>query len=119
MAGSPGSWLRRRVHILARVVEEEPWSVSDPVEDQDECEETSLESLRSQTDEVLATLSRREAQAIELRFGLDDGVSKTLKDAGGVMGISAERVRQLEVAALRKLREPSRRTLLQRPSPSS
>ena len=61
---------------------------------------------------ALGTLSEREAQAMTLRFGLDDGTSKTLKWAGQIMGLSAERVRQLEVAALRKLREPGRRMLL-------
>ena len=110
MAGSTSDWLRRRSHILVRVVDEEPWSPDDPVDD-----ETSLESLQSQVTSALATLTEREAEAIELRFGLDDGTSKTLKEAGAVMGISESRVRQLEAAGLVKLREPSRRALLPRP----
>ena len=61
---------------------------------------------------ALGTLKGREAEAIRLRFGLDDGRSKTLTQAGEVMGISGERVRQLEAAALRKLREPEPRRLL-------
>ena len=114
MAGTTGARLRRKVHILLRVVDEEPWSADDPVDD-----ETSLESLQSQVASALAALTERESEAIELRFGLDDGVSKTLKDAGLVMGLSAERVRQLEVAALQRLREPSRRALLPRSLVSS
>ena len=114
MAGSPGAWLRRRTHILVRVVDGEEWSASDLVDD-----ETSLEAIQGQVVRALETLTERESQAIELRFGLDNGVPKTLKDAGAVMGLSAERVRQLEVVALRKLREPSRRTLLPRSLVSS
>ncbi len=78
-----------------------------------------MESLQGPVGTALATLTEREAQAIEPRFGLDDGVSKTLREAGVVMGVTGSRVRQLEAAALRKLRQPSRRTLLPRPSSSS
>ena len=84
------------------------------VEDRDEYEVASLESLRAQIDEVIETLSEREQQAMRLRFGLTDGRSRTLKEAGQAMGVTAERVRQLEAAALDKLRDPTRQGLLPR-----
>ena len=66
---------------------------------------------------MLETLTEREARAITLRFGLDDGRSKTLMEAGNVMGVTGERVRQLEAVALQKLRESTRLTLLPRALP--
>ena len=82
------------------------------VEDRDKYEVTSLESLRAQIDEVIETLSEREQQAMRLRFGLTDGRSRTLKESGQVMCVTAERVRQLEAAALEKFRDPTRQGLL-------
>ena len=78
MADNSRSWLRRRVHILLRALAGEYSHLGDFVEDQDEYEMTSLESLEVQINEVLGTLTEREASAITLRFGLDDGQSKTL-----------------------------------------
>ena len=112
MAASPGQWLRQRVYILVKVVDEGQWHSGDLVDDQDEYQMGSQETLKTRVDGALATLSEREAWALQLRFGLDDGSSKTLKEAGLTIGVSGERVRQLEVAALTKLRVPARRTLL-------
>ena len=115
MASSPRSWLRKRVHALLRALGQEYSGLGDFVEDEDKYEVGSLESLEARIDGVLRTLSEREAEAIRLRFGLDDGRSRTLMEAGQVMGVTGERVRQLEAAALRRLREPERRTMLPQP----
>lgn len=64
--------------------------------------------LASSLDEVLNTLTDREAKALKLRFGLEDGESKTLEDVANQFGVSRERLRQIEAKALRKLRHPSR-----------
>lgn len=64
--------------------------------------------LRAQIDEVLGTLSEREAQVLKLRYGLTDGKSHTLEDVGLTFGITRERIRQIEAKALRKLRHPTR-----------
>ena len=112
MKKSPGPWLKRRVQNFLRAVGEEYSRLGDFVEDRDAYKADSIESLDLLIEGVLGTLIDREAQAIKLRFGLDDGRSKTLTLAGEVMGISGERVRQLEAVALRKLREPERRRLL-------
>lgn len=61
-------------------------------------------SLRRKIEEVLKTLSDKEAQVIRLRYGLDDDEPKTLDEIGKIMGISRERVRQIEKKALKKLR---------------
>lgn len=113
MADNPRSWFRKRVHILLRALAGEH-SLDELVEDQDDYEVTSLKTLEAQINGVLGTLTEREAHAITLRFGLDDGRSKTLVAAGNVMGVTGERVRQLEAAALQKLRDSTRLTLLRR-----
>ncbi len=117
MAGDQGVWLRRRVHILLRALGGEYLRLGEFVEDTDKYEVASLESLRAQIEEVIETLTEREQQAMRLRFGLTDGRSRTLKEAGQVMRVTAERVRQLEAAALEKLREPTRQGLLPRVLP--
>ena len=68
----------------------------------------SFTMLREQIDEVLATLTPREAQVLRLRFGLEDGKTRTLEEVGKVFNITRERIRQIEAKALRKLRHPSR-----------
>ncbi len=64
--------------------------------------------LREQLNEVLNTLTPREAQVLRLRFGLEDGRTRTLEEVGRVFNITRERIRQIEAKALRKLRHPSR-----------
>ena len=59
-------------------------------------------------DQVLATLSPREARILRLRFGLQDGRSYTLKEVGEKFGLTRERIRQIEREALNRLRHPSR-----------
>jgi len=59
-------------------------------------------------DEVLNTLNPRECKVLQLRFGLEDGRSKTLEEIGREFGLTRERIRQIEAKALRKLRHPTR-----------
>ena len=64
--------------------------------------------MKDEIAEVLLTLTEREEKVIRLRFGLDDGKSKTLEEVGQIFGVTRERIRQIEAKALRKLRHPSR-----------
>ncbi len=64
--------------------------------------------LRGQISEVLSTLTPREQRVLQLRFGLEDGRSRTLEEVGKEFGVTRERIRQIEAKALRKLRHPSR-----------
>ena len=64
--------------------------------------------LRESLESVLSTLTPREEKILRLRFGLDDGVERTLEDVGKVFDVTRERIRQIENKALRKLRHPSR-----------
>ena len=117
MTDDQQAWLRRRVHILLRATGDEYSQLGEFDEGLHGYEVASLPALRSQIDEALDTLTEREAHAMRLGFGLDDGRSRTLEAAGRAMGITAERVRQLEAAGLKKLREPTRRALLPRAIP--
>jgi RNA polymerase primary sigma factor len=58
--------------------------------------------------DVLFTLNERERRVLQLRFGLEDGRSRTLEEVGREFGVTRERIRQIEAKALRKLRHPSR-----------
>ena len=69
---------------------------------------TIHEMLKEEIGDVLLTLTEREEQVLRLRFGLDDGSSKTLEEVGQMFGVTRERIRQIEAKALRKLRHPSR-----------
>ncbi len=64
--------------------------------------------LHEQLMEVLDTLTEREKKVLRLRFGLDDGRSRTLEEVGKEFNVTRERIRQIEAKALRKLRHPSR-----------
>ncbi|OQY10185.1 MAG: RNA polymerase sigma factor RpoD [Fusobacteriia bacterium 4572_132] len=69
--------------------------------------------LKEQLSTVLKTLSEREEKVLRLRYGLDDGCPRTLEEVGKIFNVTRERIRQIEVKALRKLRHPSRRKKLQ------
>jgi len=71
-------------------------------------EAASYQLLREQVADVLHTLNDREARVLELRFGLEDGRSRTLEEVGKDFGVTRERIRQIEAKALRKLRHPNR-----------
>ncbi|MGN0536809.1 MAG: RNA polymerase sigma factor RpoD [Acutalibacteraceae bacterium] len=64
--------------------------------------------LKEQLSDVLSTLTPREERVLRLRFGLEDGRSRTLEEVGEVFNVTRERIRQIEAKALRKLRHPSR-----------
>jgi RNA polymerase primary sigma factor len=71
-------------------------------------EAATFQLLREQVEDVLDTLSERERRVLQLRFGLEDGRSRTLEEVGKDFGVTRERIRQIEAKALRKLRHPSR-----------
>ncbi len=73
---------------------------------------TTNQLLKEQIDEVLNTLLPREKRILQLRFGLDDGRSRTLEEVGKEFGVTRERIRQIEAKAIRKLRHPSRSRIL-------
>jgi RNA polymerase primary sigma factor len=68
----------------------------------------TFQLLREQVEDVLGTLSERERRVLQLRFGLEDGRSRTLEEVGREFGVTRERIRQIEARALRELRRPSR-----------
>jgi len=76
-------------------------------------DQASKQLLKNHLDEVLATLSDREAKVLKLRFGLEGNKQMTLEEVGKVFGVTRERIRQIEAKALRKLKHPSRRKKLQ------
>lgn len=71
-------------------------------------ESASRELLKDHIEEVLGTLNDRERKVLELRFGLEDGKTRTLEEVGKEFGVTRERIRQIEAKALRKLRHPTR-----------
>ena len=76
-------------------------------------DQASKQLLKDHLDEVLSTLTEREARVLKLRFGLDGSKQMTLEEVGRVFGVTRERIRQIEAKALRKLKHPSRRKKLQ------
>ncbi|WP_022819810.1 RNA polymerase sigma factor RpoD [Fusobacterium russii] len=76
-------------------------------------EATNRAILREELDAVLKTLSPREEKVLRYRYGLDDSSPKTLEEVGKIFNVTRERIRQIEVKALRKLRHPSRRKKLE------
>ena len=102
---------RRPLSLEKPVGEEEDSELGEFIEDEDSPTptDTVTQNLLSQKmDEVLATLSPREARILRLRFGLQDGRSYTLKEVGEKFGLTRERIRQIEREALNRLRHPSR-----------
>jgi RNA polymerase primary sigma factor len=99
------------VSLETPIGEEEDSHLGDFIEDQDApapAEAASFILLKEQLEEVLETLTPREEKVLRLRFGLDDGRSRTLEEVGQEFGVTRERIRQIEAKALRKLRHPSR-----------
>ncbi|MBI4301670.1 MAG: RNA polymerase sigma factor RpoD [Chloroflexi bacterium] len=91
--------------------EEEDSHLGDFIEDvtaQAPADAASHQLLKEQVEDVLNTLTPRERRVLQLRFGLEDGRSRTLEEVGREFGVTRERIRQIEAKALRKLRHPSR-----------
>jgi RNA polymerase primary sigma factor len=91
--------------------EEENSHLGDFIEDRDTlppADAASRQLLKEQIDVVLSSLSPREQRVLQLRFGLEDGRSRTLEEVGKEFNVTRERIRQIEAKALRKLRHPSR-----------
>ena len=104
-------------------VSQEPISLETPVGEEDESnlgnfipddeapspsEQAADTLLREHIEEVMQTLTPREAKVLKLRFGLEDGRMRTLEEVGREFDVTRERIRQIEAKALRKLRHPSR-----------
>ena len=99
------------VSLETPIGEEEDNHLGDFIEDEDApapAEAASYILLKEQLESVLDTLTPREEKVLRLRFGLDDGRSRTLEEVGQEFGVTRERIRQIEAKALRKLRHPSR-----------
>lgn len=99
------------VSLEAPVGEEEDSHLGDFIPDTDIPAPSDVASqtlLKEELNEVLKTLSDREARVLRLRFGLDDGRTRTLEEVGREFKVTRERIRQIEAKALRKLRHPSR-----------
>lgn len=99
------------VSLEAPIGEEEDSHLGDFIEDEkalapDEAVNQTI--LKEQLEEILSSLSDREKRVIELRFGLLDGVPKTLEDVGKEFDVTRERIRQIEAKAIRKLRRPGK-----------
>ena len=91
-------------------------SFGDLIEDksiQSPMEEASSSILKDRINEVLDTLTDREREVLEQRFGLKDGYSRTLEEVGTQFELTRERIRQIEAKALRKMRHPSRKRKLE------
>ena len=99
------------VSLETPIGEEEDSHLGDFIPDDDApapSEAASFVLLKEQLNEVLQTLTPREAKVLRLRFGLDDGRARTLEEVGKEFDVTRERIRQIEAKALRKLRHPSR-----------
>ena len=99
------------VSLETPIGEEEDSHLGDFIPDDDApapAEAASLILLKEQLNKILGTLTEREAKVLKLRFGLEDGRSRTLEEVGKEFDVTRERIRQIEAKALRKLRHPSR-----------
>ena len=99
------------VSLETPIGEEEDSHLGDFIQDEDSPaphDAASYTMLREQLEEVMNTLTPREAKVLKLRFGLEDGKSRTLEEVGKEFNVTRERIRQIEAKALRKLRHPSR-----------
>ena len=99
------------VSLETPVGEEDDSHLGDFIEDRSTlapADAASRQLLKEQVSEVLETLNGRERRVLQLRFGLEDGRSRTLEEVGREFGVTRERIRQIESKALRKLRHPTR-----------
>ncbi|MBO5859169.1 MAG: RNA polymerase sigma factor RpoD [Clostridia bacterium] len=99
------------VSLETPIGEEEDSHLGDFIPDDDApapADAASMLLLKEQLNDVLRTLTPREAKVLALRFGLEDGHPHTLEEVGSEFGVTRERIRQIEAKALRKLRHPSR-----------
>jgi RNA polymerase primary sigma factor len=99
------------VSLETPIGEEEDSHLGDFIPDDDApapAEAANLILLKEQLSDVLKTLTDREEKVLRLRFGLEDGRSRTLEEVGREFNVTRERIRQIEAKALRKLRHPSR-----------
>ncbi|MFC2069639.1 RNA polymerase sigma factor RpoD [Chloroflexota bacterium] len=99
------------VSLEAPIGEEEDSHLGDFIEDRNALppvDAASKQLLKEQIEEVLSCLTPREQRVLRLRFGLEDGRSRTLEEVGQEFNVTRERIRQIEAKALRKLRHPSR-----------
>ena len=99
------------VSLETPIGEEEDSHLGDFIPDEDASEPAEAASftlLKEQLVEVLSTLTPREEKVLKLRFGIEDGRTRTLEEVGKEFNVTRERIRQIEAKALRKLRHPSR-----------
>ena len=99
------------VSLETPIGEEEDSHLGDFIPDDEApapAEAASHTLLKEQLDDVLTSLTEREAKVLRLRFGLEDGRPRTLEEVGKEFDVTRERIRQIEAKALRKLRHPSR-----------
>lgn len=103
------------ISLSTPIGEDEDTNLEDFIEDKSgpNPSNSATDFLRKQeVEDVLATLSEREAKIIRLRFGIDSGYPRTLEEVGKMFNVTRERVRQIEAKAIRKLRHPSRTKML-------
>jgi len=99
------------ISLESPIGEEEDSHLGDFIEDQNALpppDAASRQLLKEQIDSVLSSLTPREQRVLQLRFGLEDGRSRTLEEVGKEFNVTRERIRQIEAKALRKLRHPTR-----------
>jgi RNA polymerase primary sigma factor len=103
------------ISLQSSIGESDETSFGDFIEDkstESPAEKTSFSLLKDKLSDVLAGLSERERKVLELRFGLDNGYSRTLEEVGHIFEVTRERIRQIEAKALKKLRANKKRQLL-------